>query len=102
MVNRSSKHIHTISSHLRGPDGITYQVQIHGLERTDHTWEGWIEFHPLDPSLPILRTEQETSQPSRVTLDYWAGGLEPIYLQGALRRAIDAAGATGRGQSPAR
>ena len=34
-----------------------------------------------------LRTGQETSQPNRWALDYWAGGLEPVYLEGALTRA---------------
>jgi hypothetical protein len=35
----------------------------------------------------LLRTEQETSQPSRVTIEYWASGLTPVYLEGALTRA---------------
>jgi len=34
-----------------------------------------------------LRTDQETSQPNRGALEYWADGLEPVYLQGALARA---------------
>jgi hypothetical protein len=45
-----------------------------------------------------LRTGQETTQPSRETLDYWAGGLEPVYLQGAMTRAIDLQGALTRGR----
>ena len=36
---------------------------------------------------PVLRTDQETSQPNRSALEYWADGLEPIYLEGALARA---------------
>lgn len=64
-----------------------YIVRIYAEERTDGTWEGWLEFHPTDKRKPVLRTGEETSQPSRVTLEYWAFGLEPIYLEGALARA---------------
>ena len=65
----------------------TYIARIYAEERTDGTWEGWLEFHPIDKRKPVLRTGEETSQPSRVTIEYWAFGLEPIYLEGALARA---------------
>lgn len=65
----------------------TYAVWICGLQRADGTWEGWLEFHPSDVSQGALRTDQETSQPNRGALEYWADGLEPIYLEGALTRA---------------
>jgi hypothetical protein len=65
----------------------TYVVWICAEERVDGTWEGWLEFHPNDVSQPILRTDQETSQPNRAAIKYWADGLEPIYLEGALARA---------------
>src|SRR5579864_378016 len=65
----------------------TYIARICGQERADGTWEAWLEFHPTNTGQPILRTDQETSQPNRVALEYWADGLEPIYLEGALARA---------------
>ncbi len=65
----------------------TYAVRICGDERADGTWEGWLEFHPTGRAAPVLRTEQETSQPNRAALEYWADGLEPIYMDGALARA---------------
>ena len=65
----------------------TYVVQICGEERIDGTWEGWLEFHATDINQPMLRTEQETSQPNRAAIEYWADGLEPIYIEGALARA---------------
>lgn len=65
----------------------TYAVWICGTERSDGTWEGWLEFHPTNVSQPVLRTDQETSQPNQPALKYWADGLEPIYLDGALARA---------------
>lgn len=64
-----------------------YTIHICGQERADATWEGWIEFHPTDSDHPVLTTEQETSQPNRAALEYWADGLEPIYLEGAFARA---------------
>jgi hypothetical protein len=33
------------------------------------------------------RTDQETSQPNRGALAYWATGLEAAYLEGAFARA---------------
>ncbi len=56
---------------LTGDDGTIYQVRAYGEPRTDGTWEGWIEFHPLDSTQPILRTERETTQPDRTALDDW-------------------------------
>jgi hypothetical protein len=35
----------------------------------------------------MVRTSEETSQPTRDDVAYWASGLEPIYLDGAFRRA---------------
>lgn len=66
---------------------VTYNARICGVERTDGTWEGWIEFRPVDANRPILSTHQETSQPNRAALEYWADGLEPIYMDGAIARA---------------
>lgn len=66
---------------------VRYTARICGLERPDGTWEGWIEFHPNDATQPILSTDQETSQPNYAALEYWADGLEPIYLEGAIARA---------------
>jgi hypothetical protein len=66
----------------------TYVVWICAEERVDGTWEGWLEFHPTDSTQPTLRTDQETSQPNRSAIEYWADGLEPIYVEGALARAL--------------
>lgn len=66
----------------------TYAVHVCGQERADGTWEGWLEFHPSGTG-PILSAGQETSQPNRAALEYWADGLEPVYLEGALARAAE-------------
>ncbi len=65
---------------------LTYAVHVCGQERVDGTWEGWLEFHPSAMG-SILRTDQETSQPNLTALEYWADGLQPVYLEGALARA---------------
>jgi len=64
-----------------------YVVHICGQERVDGTWEGWLEFNPTDAAHPVLSTDQETSQPNRTALEYWADGLEAVYLEGAFARA---------------
>ena len=72
---------------ITGPDGSIYSVRSYGEERADDTWIGWLEFEPDDPEEPILTTDQETSQPNRTAVEYWATGLEAIYFEGAFQRA---------------
>ncbi len=71
-----------------GSDDTTYIVRSFGEERLDGTWIGWLEFRPTDPTKPTLRTDQETSQPNRTAVEYWATGLEPVYFEGAFERAF--------------
>ena len=70
-----------------GSNDTTYIVRSFGEERLDGTWIGWLEFLPNDPTKPTLRTDQETSQPNRTAVEYWATGLEPVYFEGAFERA---------------
>jgi len=74
--------IHEHSTGVKSEDGTTYIVRVYGQERSDGTWEGWLEFHPTDKRKSVLRTEQETSQRNWIAIEYWASGLEPIYLEG--------------------
>ena len=67
-------------------NGRNYDVHILGCARDDGTWAGWIEFVAEDGA-DRLRTGQETSQPNRDALAYWASGLEDVYFEGALARA---------------
>ena len=69
------------------PDETNYTVRSYGEEREDGTWTGWIEFEPDDTSKPTLSTDQETSQPNRVAVQYWSTGLESVYFEGAFERA---------------
>jgi hypothetical protein len=72
---------------VRGSDDTAYTVRSYGEERADGTWTGWIEFEPDNPNKPLLVTDQETSQPNRVAVEYWATGLEAVYFEGAFERA---------------
>jgi hypothetical protein len=69
--------------------GPVYVAQAAGREREDGMWEGWLEFVPGDGSA-VLRSPRETTQPNRGALEYWAGGLTPVYLRGALERTLTA------------
>ena len=79
--------IHVCETEVRAAGGVIYRAEVHGEERDDGTWVGWIEFRPVSGDAPALRTGQETSQPNRSALAYWASGLEPVYIDGAFSRA---------------
>jgi len=81
--------IHEHSTLVQGRDGKRYRARSYGALRDDGTWTGWLEFVPTDGSTRVVRTDQETSQPDRRAVEYWAGGLEPVYLEGALQRAFN-------------
>jgi hypothetical protein len=74
---------------LAGPNGRSYEANACGRPlEGGKRWEGWIEFVPGDDS-PVLRTAEETVQPNRDALVYWATGLSVTYLEGALDRALE-------------
>ncbi|HET7585110.1 MAG TPA: hypothetical protein VFK13_09385 [Gemmatimonadaceae bacterium] len=84
-----AEHIHTYSVRVE-KSGIEYEARIYGARRVDDTWTGWIEFHPLQGPALLRRTGEETTQPDRDALEYWAGGLDRVYLESAYDRAIPA------------
>lgn len=78
--------VYTHPHEVRSRDGSVYRVYVLGAQRADGTWSGWIEF--VSPAgTRRVRTSQETSQPNRDALAYWASGLEDVYYEGALSRA---------------
>lgn len=81
--------IHEHSARVKAPDGIEYCARTYAESRADGTWSGWIEFVPANGRGSTLSTEQETSQPDRKAVEYWAGGLERVYLEGALLRGLN-------------
>jgi hypothetical protein len=70
------------------PDGIQYEARACGGPMPGGTWQGWIEFVPIGGGEPV-RSPRETTQPNRIDTEYWATGLTQVYLEGALRRALD-------------
>jgi len=74
---------------IRGRDGTMYEARACGGPMDDYgRWQGWIEFVPIDGGRPV-RSPRETTQPNRIDTEYWATGLTPVYLEGALKRALD-------------
>jgi hypothetical protein len=76
------------STHVRDDNGISYIARTYATERADGTWAAWLEFTPVGSPRITLRTDQESTQPNRAAVEYWASGLEPVYLEGALARAL--------------
>jgi hypothetical protein len=71
--------------------GAPYRAEVWGERRDDRLWQGWIEFVPSSGEGPVLATGGETVQSNLEALTYWATGLEPVYLEGALARATEKA-----------
>jgi hypothetical protein len=69
-------------------DGSAYIARACGAPADHGLWHGWLEFVPVDGRAPI-RSSRETTQPNRVDTAYWAAGLTPVYLEGALERALN-------------
>ncbi|MGH9349035.1 MAG: hypothetical protein ACRD26_17395 [Vicinamibacterales bacterium] len=65
----------------------TYRPRVVGRRAEDGMWEGWLEFQPVDGVRETLVGPVESRQPEREHLAYWATGLTPVYVEGALRRA---------------
>ena len=72
---------------VMGDDGESYIARACGAVAPDGMWHGWIEFVPVSGGTP-LRSGRETTQPNRQDALYWASGLTPVYLEGALHRAL--------------
>jgi hypothetical protein len=85
-VNVQVTRVYEFVEPVRGPDLTLYVARVYGQPREDGTWEGWMEFD--NPLTGTLRTERETTQSNYDHLMYWATGLEPLYLEGALIRAL--------------
>lgn len=72
---------------LVGTDGHAYVPRACAAANADGIWEGWIEFVPQRGGA-VLRSPRETTQPKFSDAVYWASGLSPVYLEGALDRAM--------------
>ena len=69
-------------------DGQSYRPRAYGDPKLDGTWDGWLVFFPIAGG-PAIASDRETTQSSSEALTRWAAGLTPVYLEGALARALD-------------
>lgn len=76
---------------ITGSDGRAYDVAARGRPMDESRWEGWLEFVSAGGTATHV-SARETTQPNRTDLVYWATGLTPVYLEGALERAMSRAG----------
>ena len=77
---------HAFTTMVAAMDGRVYAAEAWGFLRDDGLWEGSLVFTPDDGGARLI-TERETTQSNFNALVYWARGLEPVYLEGALGRA---------------
>jgi hypothetical protein len=68
--------------------GNRYVARAYGDAMPDGRWEGWFVFFPIDGG-EALATDRETTQPNERDTLYWARGITPVYLEGALQRALE-------------
>jgi hypothetical protein len=68
--------------------GVAYQPEAWGGPLDDHRWQGGVRFVAVETGL-VLTTGRETVQSSLAGVAYWASGLRPAYLDGAIIRAAD-------------
>ena len=87
--------IQEFTAEVTDGDGHAYSARAVGRKRADGLWSGYLEFRPRSGRGQPRRTTAETTQPNLDALRYWASGLEPVYLEGALERAIGRSERTG-------
>lgn len=68
--------------------GRWYRPRAYGDPQPDGTWDGWIVFFPLGGGSAIAPPGPETTESTSGSLAAWASGLTPLYLEGALARAL--------------
>jgi hypothetical protein len=72
---------------LHGRGGESYVGRAYMDRQAGGLYEGWLVFFSLQTG-QALATDRETTQGKREHVLYWATGLGPTYLQGALDRAL--------------
>jgi hypothetical protein len=68
--------------------GQRYRPRAYGDPQADGRWEGWLIFFPLLGGEAIAPPHPETTQATWTALTTWSQGLTPVYLEGALERAL--------------
>jgi hypothetical protein len=68
--------------------GRAYKARAYGAPQLDGRWDAWLVFFPVGTGTAIA-TDRETTQSSIADLVHWASTIGPVYLQGALERALE-------------
>jgi hypothetical protein len=84
MTPKRGELIHAFTAPVTDESGTVWRGRVYG-RAADNLWLGWIVF--TNEARKKVETGTETTQPDRAALEYWASGIEPIYLDGALARA---------------
>ncbi|HEU0105924.1 MAG TPA: hypothetical protein VFT38_07110 [Vicinamibacteria bacterium] len=80
--------VHEREIALSAPDGTVYhRALVYAEPNGRTTWAGFIEFVPSKGNRTV-RTDHETTQSNIEGVAYWGTGLELVYLDGALARAV--------------
>ena len=69
--------------------GRRFHARAVGRQAPDRMWDGWLEFEPLDGGSEVVVGQVESRQPEAHDLAYWPTGLTPVFLEGALKRALN-------------
>jgi hypothetical protein len=80
--------VHEYATILRIPSGDEYLTRVYADQQSGGLWEAWFVFFPVTGG-PTLATDRETTQSKLDDVSYWATGITPAYLEGALTRALD-------------
>jgi hypothetical protein len=70
---------------VTAPDGRRYYASAEAEVRADQSWEGWIEFEPVDGSA-VLRSPRQMTCRDLMSLQLWAAGLTHGSLQAVFAR----------------
>jgi hypothetical protein len=68
--------------------GQSYRPRAYGDPQPAGTWDGWLVFFPMIGG-PAIASNRETTQSAFGGLTRWAAGVTPVYLEGALARALE-------------
>jgi hypothetical protein len=70
--------------------GRVFRPRAYAEPQSDGRWAGWLVFFPVDRGTAIA-SDRETTQSTSAALVEWAESLSPVYLEGALDRAVNLA-----------
>jgi hypothetical protein len=79
--------VHEYATPIRTASGETYRARVYADQQPGGLWEAWFVFFPAQGGRP-LATDRESTQSKREDIVYWATGISPAYLEGALTRAL--------------